>query len=1817
MDFQRSGAVLIGLLLALAAAAQLDAETLTIEKVSGLSATVHPHVATRTPDGNLWFVDERFTPHAIGYFTPSGTVTTFPIPCDGCADATNLSYVEWMTPGPDGNVWFVWSHVRSDGAPLNNGMNTFVGRVTPSGSFTSFPMPTKDAFRRYAFGAIGYSSIVAGPDGNLWFVEYPADKVGTITPSGTITEYALPAFSSPSSITSGSDGNLWFTEPGSGKIAKVTTAGTITHYTVGPTIGTGSSSPFGLTTGADGNLWFTDRDGKIGKITTAGQVTRSVVVDGNTRTIIARGPDDNLYFSAFKGSTPYVAQLKPSALAAASGIASASGPSPLDSPAVTLTPFPDQASTQIGPWPPTGIFLIGITNEGGTFVDWIYKGTIPGLQPDPCENFAVTGDPINKRISVTVGTDLQFTATGTGGTPPYSYFIISTPHGMSESADQKTVSGKPTETELDEVIIRVKDSSNPPCEEDFTWVISASPAPPKPTGEPPSRSTKGNQPNAGAGGDPVSTSTGELFFAERADLSLGGPLPLTFRRTYGSRISIDANVLSTLGTNWVHNFDVALLRNGDRARLVLEGGRAVDFQKSGSWNLVTPSETAFQLVEDGGGFVAGDPLAQRLWLFDANGHLTGIEDGRGNHLTVTWASEHIAQVDDGLGRALTFSYDGNGLLSGVSDGARTVTFAHSGGNLTAVVDSLGNTTSYQYATGSALLQKKTYPMGNARFTQTWDAQRRVTAQTSGGGNTSAMNYSGGQTSVTDESGATRSHAFSSTPSNPLTTVIDEGGKSALREIDANGRTVALTDQTGARATASHASQSGALTEYAAPDGTRLRFGWGTRSVRGIVFYDVTSMTLPDGSSESYTLDASGNVVQRRDRGGKVWSATFNARGQALTMTNPLGGVTTMVYNADGTLQKMTDPDGVELRVGYDARRRPITMTFGDNSVVSMTWDARDRMTSHTDERGNTWTFAWDRNDNLLGVTDPFGKSRGSTYDALDRIVTTTDRTGGVTQVQYGEIERPVAITSPTGNVTTLEYDARQRLAAMVDGAGKRWTFLYDDAGYALGLTDPLGRSDQRVRNAFGNTTDWRDPLGNSRGWTYDSVQRVTKYTDPVGRVTSLTYDSRGLPSSQSGPGPSTVTYVHDDLGNVTEVEDARGETWRFTFSTAGRLLSSRDPLARTTAYEYDQRGRMDNVRFADNSTAAITFDKSGNATRRKYSSGPDLQFQYDAAGRMTSAAQLTHAFDAEGRVTATTSGGRQYGAAYDAAGRLKSVSYEGSFEVQYAYDGRDRVTSVKDTLTGTTVNLTWDDAGRLVSITRPNNVSTTMTRDGAGRLTRLVHGSFFDVQYAYNAAADVTGENGTMPIDPGAAAAVQAEIDYSADAAAQSGVYAHDTRGRVTKVGTQSLSWDGASRMTAAGGVTYEYDGLGRMISRKAGDTTTTFHYNDAIGPFAAVAERSDSKTTRWYVYLPDGRLLYAIDPQASNAVSHYHFDRAGSTIALTDQNGNVTDAWAYDPFGRVLQHTGPSKQPFTYVGLYATRLDSDTGLCQMGWRWYDPAMGRYLTQDSQRGITPESINPYLYARGNPITWGDPFGLSAKKQIDEFFQDKTGLKPGDIAGATEDAADVFEEIVDEVGDAVKGRLNAGDIPGGQRLGRKFLKLRKVGKYVEKVGKTAGYVAKGLGAWEEYEESNQKTRLGRGASAAAVTGMEFFIDYAEDKIPVYKIINDVSGIVDNVTDLTATYAEVDIKAPKVTEVMKAPARIAGALVDAAASGNTQGLDALSDRMTSGQLGGFSGWLSNTGIAAGDGISTGTGILGVQGWWETLNPLTLAGDPLAPK
>ena len=110
--------------------------------------------------------------------------------------------------------------------------------------------------------------ITAGPDGNLWFTESGADKIGRITPSGAITEFPLPFGGSPAGIAAGSDGSLWFTESGAKEIGRITTGGKVVQFPVPTKTGTGA-----IAAGPSGDIWFT-AGSEIGSISPSGQTTQ-------------------------------------------------------------------------------------------------------------------------------------------------------------------------------------------------------------------------------------------------------------------------------------------------------------------------------------------------------------------------------------------------------------------------------------------------------------------------------------------------------------------------------------------------------------------------------------------------------------------------------------------------------------------------------------------------------------------------------------------------------------------------------------------------------------------------------------------------------------------------------------------------------------------------------------------------------------------------------------------------------------------------------------------------------------------------------------------------------------------------------------------------------------------------------------------------------------------------------------------------------------------------------------------------------------------------------------------------------------------------------------------------------------------------------------------------------------------------------------------------------------------------------------------------------------------------------------------------------
>ncbi len=138
------------------------------------------------------------------------------------------------------------------------------------------------------------------------------------------------------------------------------------------------------------------------------------------------------------------------------------------------------------------------------------------------------------------------------------------------------------------------------------------------------------------------------------------------------------------------------------------------------------------------------------------------------------------------------------------------------------------------------------------------------------------------------------------------------------------------------------------------------------------------------------------------------------------------------------------------------------------------------------------------------------------------------------------------------------------------------------------------------------------------------------------------------------------------------------------------------------------------------------------------------------------------------------------------------------------------------------------------------------------------------------------------------------------------------------------------------------------------------------------------------------------IDAVDGNKVYFYHFDQVGTTLALTNTNGEVTDAYVYDPYGRLLRHDGDNPQPFTFAGAWGVRQEGDSGsLYQMRARYYDAAIGRFLTPEPlwPRLAEPEALNPYQYAFNVPVSHVDVTGLAPAPVLNAL--DLMLLKIGD------------------------------------------------------------------------------------------------------------------------------------------------------------------------------------------------------------------------------
>jgi RHS repeat-associated protein len=123
---------------------------------------------------------------------------------------------------------------------------------------------------------------------------------------------------------------------------------------------------------------------------------------------------------------------------------------------------------------------------------------------------------------------------------------------------------------------------------------------------------------------------------------------------------------------------------------------------------------------------------------------------------------------------------------------------------------------------------------------------------------------------------------------------------------------------------------------------------------------------------------------------------------------------------------------------------------------------------------------------------------------------------------------------------------------------------------------------------------------------------------------------------------------------------------------------------------------------------------------------------------------------------------------------------------------------------------------------------------------------------------------------------------------------------------------------------------------------------------------------------------------QAGSSVTYYYLsDGLGSTMALTDESGDVVNTYDYDVFGGVRGMTGSQPNDFTFAG---EQVDGSTGLQYLRARYYDVETGIFISKDPMAVRPSWNEHPFGYAGGNPVQFVDPTGSVPTPPIECEFQ---------------------------------------------------------------------------------------------------------------------------------------------------------------------------------------------------------------------------------------
>ena len=1053
------------------------------------------------------------------------------------------------------------------------------------------------------------------------------------------------------------------------------------------------------------------------------------------------------------------------------------------------------------------------------------------------------------------------------------------------------------------------------------------------------------------------------------------------------------------------------------------------------------------LHSDGSGIVFTRDAKQRIVaITDALGNVqTYAYDGNGDLVTHTNAvggvsrfaydlNHGLIEVRNALGAQVTRNeYDAAGRLIAMTDAnGKQITFSHNDGAQEEIItDRLGSSFRLVYdAQGNVLQQERAVTIEgilvNAVTTATYDAQNNETSRVDPDGRRSTAAFSGVllTAEAVDPAGLNLASAYAYNARNDVTSGTDPAGRTFSFTYSANGNVTGFATPLAGSGTSVPNAQGLPLQNVDAL-GNKAMFTYDAagRVTREETF-DAGSVLLRRIDS---TYDGNGNritsTLHRTVDGVSTpltTQYTYDAANRLVAVTDPLGGISRTEYDVGGRVTAMIDPLGRRSSYSYDLLSRLSAITYPDATSESWTYDAESNVIATTDRAGRAMNYMYDELKRQVKVMLADGSSTQTVYSPGGRVAATIDAKGNRTDYAYDSAGRrivttlppvangisgpplvrpqvstaltslgtPVSATDANGRITTFQYDANGRLTKTTHPDGSTQLQTWDALGRRASLTNEEGQTTTFGYDGLGRLVSVAG-LAGSASYTYDQAGNLVTQTDALGRVTRYRYDALNRLVEKTYPGGNTERYTFDAVGNLVAHVDGLGRTTTYTYNVMNKLVAKSLPGAVTIAYGYKPDGQRASVTDPRGVTS-YSYDSVGRLASITHPSGEVVSYARDANGNLLSlaspAATLNYGYDALNRLLQVNSPEGQSNSFYDLVGNRVRQTAANGIVTDVNYDNRNRPASLTHRNAGNVVlqsfTNAYSPAGRRSSVTEQDGSIETYSYDGSGRLSTEVRtGSApHNIAHTYDAVG-----NRTQLVRSGAPTTFtyNADDQLVADGASS---YTYDANGNlVTRASgstTTQFGYDAENRLSTVldGGVVnqYTYDADGNRVSASTSGGLTRYLV-DRANPtgFTQVLEERNGGGALQARYSYGNELLAMAQ---GGSASFYLRDAHGSTRGLANGAATVTDRYTYDAYGNTVAATGSTANAYRYDG---ERLDGDTGLYQLRDRYYNPALGRFMSRDPFSGRTdlPVSRHRYQFANSDPVNFVDPSGRESLAEL--------------------------------------------------------------------------------------------------------------------------------------------------------------------------------------------------------------------------------------------